>query len=165
MTCAAGCCHKDRGAAFGIMFTGSSPGGIIFPITVPLLIRDVVFPWALRTCAFPILALLVITNLTVKAFVPTMPKPVTAAQLLEPFKEIDSLLVLASLFLFAYGFFIHIYYLPRQTISEGISTSLTQYLVAMFNAGVRVGRLIASVYTDKVGRYNIFMLVSCFSGI
>lgn len=165
MTCAAGWFNKSRGAAFGIMFTGSSLGGIVFPIMVSRLINDVGFPWAMRTCGFLILALLVVANLTVKAFVPPTPRPVAAAQLLKPLKETDFLFVAAGLFLFGYGFFIPINYLPTQALSAGMSTSLTQYLVAILNAGSLFGRLIAGFLADKIGRYNMFIVVSYSSGI
>lgn len=97
--------------------------------------------------------------------VPPTPQPVTVAQLVKPFKEVDFLLVFASLFLFAYGFFIPVNYLPTQALSEGMSASLTQYLVAIFNTGSLFGRLIAGFYADKIGKYNMYILVSYFSGI
>lgn len=37
---------RKRGAAFGISATGSSIGGIVFPIITSRLIRTVGFPWA-----------------------------------------------------------------------------------------------------------------------
>lgn len=165
MTCAAGWFNKNRGAAFGILFTGSSLGGIIFPIMVSRLIGEVGFPWAMRTCGFLILALLVITNLTVRTFVPPTPQPVTVAQLVKPLKEADFLFVFASLLFYAYGFFIPVNYLPTQALSVGMSASLTQYLVAIFNTGSLFGRLIAGFVADKIGKYNTFILASYISGI
>lgn len=147
------------------MFTGSSLGGIIFPIMITRLISDVGFAWTMRICGFLILALLVIANLTIKAFVPPTPHPVTSAQLLKPLKETDFLLCAAGYFLFAYGFFVPINYLPTQAISAGMSTSLAQYLVAIFNTGSLFGRLIAGFLGDKIGRYNMYIIVCYLSGI
>ncbi|KAJ4408425.1 hypothetical protein N0V82_009690 [Gnomoniopsis sp. IMI 355080] len=165
VTCAAGWFNKKRGAAFGIMFTGSSLGGIVFPIMVTRLISEVGFPWTMRICGFVILALLVIANLTIKAYVPPTPHPVTPAQLLKPLKETDFLLCTAGFFLFAYGFFVPLNYLPTQALSAGMSASLAQYLVSIFNTGSLFGRLIAGFLGDKIGRYNMYIVVSYFSGI
>ncbi|CAN8103419.1 unnamed protein product [Discula destructiva] len=165
VTCAAGWFSKDRGTAFGVIFTGSSLGGIVFPIMVARLIGSVGFPWAMRTCGFLVLVLLVIANLTVRTFAPPQPRAVTAAQLLKPLREADFVLVAAGSFLFAYGFFIPANYLPSQALSVGISTSLAQYLVAIFNAGSLVGRLIGGYLADKIGRYTLFIAVSYLSGI
>jgi len=43
VTCVAGWFNHKRGAAFGILFTGSSIGGVVFPITVSHLILNVGF--------------------------------------------------------------------------------------------------------------------------
>lgn len=147
------------------MFTGSSLGGIIFPIMVTRLISEVGFPWTMRICGFVILALLVLANLTIKNFVPPTPHPVTPAQLLKPLKETDFLLCTAGFFFFAYGFFVPLNYLPTQALSEGMRASLAQYLVSIFNTGSLFGRLIAGFLGDKIGRYNMYIIVSYFSGI
>jgi MFS family permease len=65
---------KKRGAAYGIVSTGSSIGGVIFPIMINRLIREVGYAWSMRTGAFIILFLLVIANLTVKTRLPPSPQ-------------------------------------------------------------------------------------------
>lgn len=57
---------RHRALALGIVVAGSSIGGIIFRIIVSRLNQSVGFPWAIRTCAFLILALCIVANLTVK---------------------------------------------------------------------------------------------------
>ncbi|PSR93680.1 putative monocarboxylate transporter [Coniella lustricola] len=165
VTCAAGWFNKKRGIAFGVMFTGSSVGGIIFPILVSRLITEIGFPWAMRTCGFLVLFLLIIANLTVKALHQPKPHPVTAAQLAKPLKEVDFLLIMLGFFLFAYGFFVPINYLPSQALSAGMSASLSQYLLSILNAGSLFGRLLAGIYSDKFGKYNIYIVVCFLSGI
>lgn len=147
------------------MFTGSSMGGIIFPILVSRLIAEIGFPWAMRTCGFLILFLLIIANLTVKALHPPTPHPVTAAQLAKPLKETDFLLVMGGFFLFAYGFFVPIDYLPSQAVSAGMSASLASYLLSILNAGSLFGRLFAGIFSDKWGKYNIYIVVCFLSGV
>ncbi|KAF3766364.1 hypothetical protein M406DRAFT_38721 [Cryphonectria parasitica EP155] len=165
VTCAAGWFNKKRGAAFGIMFTGSSIGGVIFPILVARLISEIGFPWAMRTCGFLILFLLIIANLTVRGFYPPSPHPVSATQLAKPLKEVDFLLITAGFFFFSYGFFVPIDYLPVQAIAAGMSTDLAAYLLSILNAGSLFGRLFAGFFGDKIGRYNIYVIVCYLSGL
>ncbi|KAJ9144716.1 major facilitator superfamily transporter protein [Pleurostoma richardsiae] len=165
VTCVAGWFNHKRGAAFGILFTGSSIGGVVFPILVTHLIRDVGFGWAMRICAFLMLGLLVIANLTVKPFYPPTPQKVTVAQLIKPLTEIQFVLMTAGFFCFGYGFFVPVNYLPAQALSAGMSPDLAQYLLPILNAGSLFGRLFAGFLGDKVGRYNIFVVVCYLSGI
>ncbi|PQE29566.1 major facilitator superfamily transporter protein [Rutstroemia sp. NJR-2017a BBW] len=109
VTCVVGWFNEKRGAALGILFTGSSIGGVIFPILVSHLITEVGFGWAMRICAFLMLFLLI--------------------------------------------------------IAAGMDANLAQYLLPILNAGSLFGRLLAGFLGDKIGRYNIFIVVCYLSGI
>lgn len=165
MNCTAGWFDKKRGVAFGILFTGSSVGGIVFPILVSRMIAKIGFPWAMRTCGFLILFLLVIANLTIKPFNPPHPHPVTAKQLAKPLREVDFLFTTAGVFLFSYGFFPPLNYLTVEAINAGMSPNLAQYLLSILNVGSLFGRLLAGIFSDKIGRFNIYSIVCTFSGI
>ncbi|KAL4945678.1 hypothetical protein BDV06DRAFT_184235 [Aspergillus oleicola] len=165
LTCAAGWFDSKRGAAFGILFTGSSIGGIVLPILVTHLIRTTGFGWAMRTCAFLILALLIVANLTVHPLTPPKARKVTRAELARPLKEPLFILLTIGLFIFTYGFYAPINYLPAQAISSGMDENLASYLLPILNAGSLFGRLFAGFLGDKIGRYNIFIIVCYLSGI
>ncbi|PQE07804.1 major facilitator superfamily transporter protein [Rutstroemia sp. NJR-2017a BVV2] len=165
VTCVAGWFNEKRGAALGILFTGSSIGGIIFPILVSHLITEVGFGWAMRICAFLMLFLLIIANLTIRAFYPAHPHKITSAQLVKPLTEPPFLLITAGFFFFSYGFFVPINYLPVQALRAGMNANLAQYLLPILNAGSLFGRLLAGFLGDKIGRYNIFIVVCYLSGI
>ncbi|KAL4929367.1 MCT family MFS transporter [Aspergillus undulatus] len=165
LTCAAGWFDSKRGAAFGILFTGSSIGGVVLPILVTRLIRETGFGWAMRTCAFLILALLIVAILTVRPYKPPEPRKVTRAELMKPFKEIKFLLLTIGLFIFTYGFYAPINYLTTQAVDAGMSQNLVQYLLPILNAGSLFGRLGAGFAGDKLGRYNVFIIVCYLSGI
>ncbi|KAH6666525.1 major facilitator superfamily domain-containing protein [Plectosphaerella plurivora] len=157
--------NKKRGAAFGLLSTGSSIGGVIFPIMVTRLIREVGFGWAMRICAFLILALLIIANLTVRAFHPPQPHKLTGAQLRAPFTEPEFMLLAAGLFCFTYGLFVPINYLPVLALNAGMDPNLAQYLIPILNAASLFGRMFSGIMGDKVGKYNIFIVVCYLSGI
>ncbi|KAJ0412993.1 major facilitator superfamily domain-containing protein [Aspergillus carlsbadensis] len=165
VTCAAGWFTKNRGAAFGILFTGSSIGGIVLPILVTHLIRTTGFAWAMRTCAFVMLFLLIITNLTVRPFTPPKPRSVSRTELARPLREPQFLLLTAGMFLFTYGFYVPINYLPVQALEAGMSADLVQYLIPILNAGSLFGRLAAGFLGDRIGRFNIFIVVCYLSAL
>lgn len=119
----------------------------------------------MRVCGFLILALLIVSMMTIRPYSPPKPQPVTAAQLAKPLKETDFLLILAGFFCFSYGFFVPIDYLPVQAIHAGMSSQLAQYLLSILNSASLFGRLFAGFVGDKVGRYNMFIVVCVFSSL
>ncbi|TIC91265.1 putative transporter MCH4 [Colletotrichum higginsianum] len=157
--------NVNRGAAFGLLSTGSSIGGIVFPIMVTRLIKSVGYGWAMRICAFMILGLLIIANLTVKSLHPPRPQKVTREQLLRPFKEFEFVCVVVGFFLFTYGIFVPINYIQVQALEAGMDPDLAQYLVAMLNAGSLFGRIASGILGDKIGKYNIFVVVCYLTSI
>ncbi|KAK8147645.1 hypothetical protein G3M48_001258 [Beauveria asiatica] len=165
MSCIHGWFDKKRGAAFGILATGSSLGGVIFPVMVSRLIHQVGFPWAMRTCAFLILVLLIVANLTVRSFHPPRPQKLTKAQLARPFRELDYVFLCAGFFCFTFGIYVPIDFLPVQALDAGMDPYLVQYLLSILNAASLFGRLFAGFMGDKIGRYNMFISVCALTGI
>ncbi|KAL4883140.1 major facilitator superfamily domain-containing protein [Aspergillus karnatakaensis] len=162
LTAAAGWFTTKSGLAFGILFTGSSIGGIVLPILVSHLIETTGFPWAMRTCAFLILGLLVIANLTVRPFHHPTRRKITRAELAKPFTESKFILLITGMFLFTYGFYIPITFLPLEALEAGMQEELVPYLLPILNAGSLFGRLFAGFASDKIGKYNIFIIV-CYA--
>ncbi|OAA73361.1 Major facilitator superfamily domain, general substrate transporter [Cordyceps fumosorosea ARSEF 2679] len=166
LSCVAGYFNKKRGAAFGILSTGASVGGVVWPIMVTHLIRRVGFGWAMRTSALVNLALLAIPNVTVRCFQPPVPKKVTGAQLARPFREVDYLLVAAGFLFLTYGVFVPLNYLPVQAASTGtVEPGLVQYLLPILNGASLFGRLFAGFMGDKIGRFNILVGCCYLSGV
>ena len=81
--------HKKRALAIGIAASGSSLGGVILPIMVSRLVVEVGFGWTMRICAFLILGLLIVANLTVKSRIPPHPKPVHLMDFVRPLQEVS----------------------------------------------------------------------------
>lgn len=137
--------NKRRGIAYGIAASGSSIGGIIFPIMVQRLIDDIGYGWSMRIAAFLILALLVIANSTVKSRFPPNPKSMTKEELLQPFKEFKLMAVITGFLFLTFGIFIPIDYVVAEASARGMSSNLSQYLLAMLNAGRYVLYILPSV--------------------
>ncbi|KAJ6109378.1 hypothetical protein N7486_001613 [Penicillium sp. IBT 16267x] len=156
---------KKRGAAYGIVATGSSLGGVIFPIMVSRLIDEIGYGWAMRVAAFLILFLLAITTLTVRSRVPPRPRAMNRETLLRPFKEVKMMLVILGFVFLTSGIFIPIDYLVVQAMSVGMSSYLAQYFVSILNAASLFGRMSAGIFSDKIGHYNILVSACFLAGI
>ena len=76
-------------------------GGVVFPIMVDRLITEVGFGWAMRTCAFLILALLIFANMTVRSRIQPTKRPFDPQVFVRPLKEPTFLLLVAAMFFFS----------------------------------------------------------------
>lgn len=119
---------------YGIVSSGTSIGGVIFPIMVSHLIRKVGYAWSMRISAFLLLFLLTMANLTVKLRVPQQPQTISRDTLLQPFRELSMILLLLGFFFLTFGVFIPINYIVIQAIDYGMSNDLAQYLTTLLNA-------------------------------
>lgn len=114
--------------------TGSSLGGVLFPIMVTHLITEVGYGWSMRIAAFIILFLLAIANLTVRQRVkPDLPK-LTAEDFHRPLREPAFLLVLIGFFIMTFGIYVPMNFLVVEAVAKGMEADLAEYLVSIFNA-------------------------------
>lgn len=157
---------KRRAFALGIMASGSSLGGVIMPIMIERLIPKVGYGWAMRITAFLILGLMVIANLTLRSRLP--PKGWSAWQLSEftkHFKDSKFTFTVLAACLFFFGMFLPFNYIVVSAKQNGMGPELAAYLVSILNAASVIGRILPGWIGDKVGRYNIMILISYASGI
>jgi MFS family permease len=125
---------KNRAAAYGITASGSSLGGVIFPIMVTKLIPQIGFGWTMRVCAFTILVLQVVANLTVKSRLTPRPKPLILMEFIRPLKQKEFALCVAASFFVFFGTFIPFTFIILQALKYGMSPDLANYLIPILNA-------------------------------
>ncbi|KAJ9144306.1 MFS general substrate transporter [Coniochaeta hoffmannii] len=159
--------HRRRGLAFGVLSTGSSLGGVVFPIMLSRLIDKVGYGWAMRTSAFLIFALLTVANLTLRtrqtpATPSHQPSSLPKNKIWHPFHEPPFLLLLAGLFLVPFGLYLPINYLPVASIASGMPREPAQNLVAYYNAASLLGRFSSGLLSDRAGRFNVFV-AACYT--
>jgi MFS family permease len=152
-----------RALAFGVMASGSSLGGVIFPILVQRLIPEIGFPWTMRVAAFLILGMLIMANLTLKSRIPPHPKPLVLKAFFTPLLEPPFALLVAGSFFIFFGIFLPFNFVILQAQSEGMSLNLSSYLLAILNATSIFGRTIPGYLGDKFGRFNVMILMTFFS--
>lgn len=163
--CLAGWFDKRRGMAYGLATSGSSFGGVVLPIMISRLIPKVGFPWAMRSAAFLILALLIVANICVSSRVPPNPGLLTRKSLLGPFGDARLMLVNVGFLVMTLGVFVPINYIAVESLRHGLSYELSHYLVATMNAGSLFGRIFAGIVADVAGPYNTFVAVSTTAGV
>lgn len=156
---------RRRGAAIGIVASGSSMGGVILPIMMDHLTREIGFPWTMRVLGFMFLALCGIACATVKSRLPPNPKPFVIHDYVRPFTELPMILTLLGGFLFFWGMFLPFSYITLQAQAAGISPSLVPYLLSIINAVSIFGRIGPGIAADKLGRYNLMTFITALSGI
>ncbi|KAF4219510.1 hypothetical protein CNMCM8980_006718 [Aspergillus fumigatiaffinis] len=117
---------------------GGSMGGVIFPLMVQHLLPQVGFGWTMRICAFLILSLLVIANLTISSNLRHAPRPFSVMHYLAPLRELNfGILCTASFFM----------YFP------------------ILNGASFFGRTVPNYIADKVGRFNVMLVMTSLSAI
>lgn len=147
--------RKRRALANGLAASGSSFGGVIYPIMFNQLQKQVGFAWATRAIAFVSLATCTFSCLVLRArFLPTERRSLIQ---LSAFKEIPYLLFCLALFMGFLGFYNFLIYVQPWAIQTGVvNANLGFYLVSILNAASIFGRITPNLIADHTGPLNVF---------
>ena len=88
------------------MSSGSSLGGIIYPIMTSGLISRIGFGWTVRSITCLMFILLIVANMTVRSRLRPVRTPARLPQFMSPFREYPFGLVCLGSFLFCSGMFL-----------------------------------------------------------
>ncbi|KAG6900017.1 hypothetical protein C0993_004200 [Termitomyces sp. T159_Od127] len=159
-------CHfkRRRGFAIGIMTSGASIGGLIFPIMLnKLIFGPQGFALGVRVTAAMITGLLVISNMLMRKGT-QLPRTENArlgrASIKALFMDLPFMIFTFSGVLLTVGIYYPIFYLQLFSVKHGINENLAFYTVSFINAGGLFGRLIPNFLADKVGSYNVVIPTS-----
>lgn len=148
-----------RGNATGIALTGSSMGGVVFPIILQSLYPKLGFAWATRILGFLFVFLLILANILIRSRLPFRPfKMVELIPDFRIFRSVPYTLLVMGVFLSEWSLFIPITYISAYALDHGFPTALSYQLLAILNAGSFFGRLIPGYVADKIGRFNTMIL-------
>lgn len=134
-------------------------------IVVAKLVAQVGFGWTMRICAFMILGLLIIGNLTITCRLKPMKKPFSMNEFTDPFRELPFALLAISSFIGYIGLFVPFSYIVLQASTIGMSVRLAGYLVPILNGASLFGRTIPGHVADKIGRFNTMIIMATFAAI
>ncbi|KAK7202416.1 major facilitator superfamily domain-containing protein [Myxozyma melibiosi] len=149
---------KKRALALGIAASGSSVGGVIYPIIFHKLHAKIGFGWSIRVIALIVL----VTQTYVVAIMRTRVK-----QPRKRVKASKSVIVYPPFLAFVgFGFFgfmgvyIPFFYMEGFSLLKGIfDADMSFYTLAIMNAASTFGRLLPNALADKIGPFNV--LVPC----
>lgn len=155
---------SKRGLATGVAASGSSLGGVIYPVLFHKLEPQVGFAWATRTIAFIMLAmmLIVISILKVRA-IPTKPRPMLdlAAFKNKPY----AFYAVSSLFGFA-GVYVPFFYIQQYATDRAATDSdLSFYTLSLMNGLSIIGRVLPGLVADRIGTLNTLLATSLCTSI
>ncbi|GAA6008691.1 hypothetical protein JCM11491_003401 [Sporobolomyces phaffii] len=156
--------ERRRAFAIGIVTCGSSIGGIAFPIMLNKLFanRDVGFTDGVRASGYVVAACLLVANLIMA------PHPARLRANKPPLPPLRKIMtptfacMTGGAFLLNWGLWMPLFYLQLFAQSKGVSSNLSFYTLAIYNAGSVFGRTIPNLAADYLGPQNI-QSFSCVS--
>ncbi|KAK4133230.1 MFS general substrate transporter [Trichocladium antarcticum] len=158
------CFDKKRAAAMGLVVSGSSIGGIVFPIALSKMLNDSAlgFGWSVRIMALVVAPLLAFSCATVA---PRLPPRRTNFFILSAFRDVKYVALVFAMFCCMIGMFTPLFFLPSYAVTRGVNPTLASYLLAIVNGASTFGRIIPGLLADKYGRLNTFGLGGIATGI
>jgi MFS family permease len=155
---------EKRALAVGITASGSSLGGVIWPIAFQRLVNDVGFGWANRIIAFIFLPLVLLSSYCIKSRFPKVKKQIMPNWgVCRDWKFVWITISCAIGFL---GLFPPLFYITEYCARLGnINPNVSNYILAILNACSIVGRIVPPFIGDKIGRLNITVPAVLLTGI
>jgi MFS family permease len=152
------------GLAIGLAVSGSSLGGVIYPIILFKLVGQIGFRRAVRVVAFITLGTLLIPiavmRLRVRAAKPRQLVDFSA------FKDVPFMIFTVSTLLSFVGLAAALFYIPFYAQEQRILDSdLSFYSVAIYNAASCLGRTLPNILSDKIGPFNVLAPCTIITGI
>ncbi|OCK76328.1 putative monocarboxylate permease [Lepidopterella palustris CBS 459.81] len=152
-----------RAFAMGLVSSGSSVGGIIYPIAVRQIINHTGFGWATRAMAFIMLGSLLLGFVLLRPRLP--PRKSGPFFDLESFKDPAYTSFVIGLALAFMAYFIPFFYIESFALRIGTSEHLSFYILAIMNAAGTLGRIVPNFIADRVGNLNVIIPITYISGL
>lgn len=173
-----------RALAMAIVISGSSLGGVVWPIVLTQLLKkpNIGFGWTMRIAGFIMVPLLSLTCLWCR---PPLESSSSMAQ--QPssddtkskgeekdtpektdysfLRKPSVVLTCVAFFIIYFGMFSPFFYVSSYGVARGFSSSLSFYTISMLNGASLFGRVIPGILADKYGRFNVCLVFTILAGI
>ncbi|KAJ5861207.1 uncharacterized protein N7529_008517 [Penicillium soppii] len=146
--------RAKRGLANGLAASGSSIGGVVYPIMFDQLQKKVGFAWATRALGFVCFGTICISvSIMRQRFQPQEKRKLYQ---LSALKEPAFTVFAIAMFIGFLGFYNFLFYVQSYAIETGIvDSNLGFYLLSMLNAASTFGRIAPNFLADHVGPLNM----------
>jgi MFS family permease len=152
------------GLAIGIASSGSSLGGVIYPIVLYKLLGEVGFPWAVRIIGFIALATFILPLVVMRVRI-RAPKPRALIDW-SAFVDTPFIVFTLGLLIVFIGNAVLIFYISFYPQDRGFTDqSLSFYMVSIFNAGSILGRIVPNALSDRIGVFNTMAPTTLLLGV
>ncbi|RGP59002.1 transporter mch4 [Fusarium longipes] len=157
---------KRRALAFGIVSTGSSTGGLIFPSMARQLLGKIGFAWTVRAIGLVQLITLIMANCLLRPRIP--PRKAGPWVDLASFKEKAYLFFAIGIFFVFFGTFFPFYYLASFATSQldkPLAYTDALNLLLVVNGVGLIGRSLPNAIAHHFGSIECIIPVTCISSI
>jgi MFS family permease len=144
---------KRRAAAMGLAVSGSSIGGIIFPIVLSKFLNDsnLSFGWSIRIVAFIMVPFMLFACFIIS---PRVPPRGSTLFIGAAWKNKKYVLLVVSLFFMMMGMWTPVFYIPVYAVSRGMKPLLASYLLSIINGSSTFGRIIPGILAAEYVRFR-----------
>ncbi|KAI1409051.1 MFS general substrate transporter [Hypoxylon sp. FL1857] len=152
------------GLALGLAYSGSSIGGVIYPIILYRLLDPIGFAWSVRVMGFVALGTLLIPIAVMRVRV----KPPVLRGFIDrtAFTDIPYVVLVLTIFLGMIGTTILLFFISFYSDEQGIlDDEMAFYLVPILNVGSCFGRVLPNAISDKIGPLNIVTPCALITGV
>ncbi|EIW53756.1 MFS general substrate transporter [Trametes versicolor FP-101664 SS1] len=153
--------RRRRALATGLVVSGASCGGIVYPILLNHLFENPKMGFAngVRVSGGLVSGLLFIANCLMRTRLP--PKRGSAIFTRHGMLHIASdgayMWSIAGAFCTNLGLFVPFFYLQLFAVDHRVSPAITTYILAILNAGSTLGRILPMALADRLGVYNMLL--------
>ncbi|KAI0469980.1 major facilitator superfamily domain-containing protein [Xylariaceae sp. FL0804] len=156
--------RKRMGLAIGLCASGSSMGGIIYPIVFYRLINNIGFGWSVRVLGFIALVTLLVPIAVLKQRV--TPPGARAIFDWSIFTDLPFMFFIFGGLLGYIGLYVVFFYISYLGESTGIlNESLSFYIIPILNAASMFGRTAPNAVADYTGPFNMVIPGAAICGI
>lgn len=150
--------------AMGLAASGSSLGGVIYPIVFHKLLPQIGFAWTTRVIGFIVLGTMMIPNIIMRVRV----LPAKSRNLFDfPAFTIPAYSFMVFGFFIGFmGLYMPFFYAQVYALTDHITDeNLGFYLLAIMNSTSVFGRIVPNYLADKLGPFNVVIPCTLFSGV
>ncbi|GAA5838847.1 hypothetical protein JCM9279_003878 [Rhodotorula babjevae] len=157
---------RKRMFAMGVLATGSSLGGVMYPSMLQKLIRTVGWGWAIRAVGFINFGLIAFACVTVKTRLP--PRP--AGKFLDFSVFVGKVnlgytLYVAGAATVWLGLYTPLFYSEQYALANSVTEDIAFYSLSILNAASVFGRTIPTYFADSYGPLNVLLPFTTVAGV